>query len=156
MMMMIQPTPDGGRRITGNLPHAAFDVVVSQDITEAVILAPDGRVAGTATVKIQTPDTYKPAPRMKPAKHHSRPKTRPHIAPPGTWVAAVIFVATLGKVVPCLTCKSRASAMDQAGWRGMPGLLGGWAIRRWLVPMSRILTKRHATKTRADGGAHLG
>ena len=59
-----------------------------------------------------------------------QPQKRARLLPPGTWLAMLVKVLSLGFLSPCAGCRSRAKAMDEAGWRGLPRLWWGWVIRR--------------------------
>lgn len=55
---------------------------------------------------------------VSPSVSEYKYKSTSKILPPGTWLSLLIQVVTFGKIRPCTSCKSRASAMDRLGWIG--------------------------------------
>lgn len=64
---------------------------------------------------------------------HLPPPRRKTAGGPGTVLAWLIRILTLGLVRPCTTCKSRIRRMDQMGWWGVLTL----GTRRNLMPGTR-------------------
>ena len=136
--MKFTPTINGGRLLAGDTPFGLFSIQVDESVVDAKIINRHDRIVGAATVIIRDPKV-RPKPERQETSHEASkmadtdtPKHR--LAPPGTWLASLIFVVTLGRIRPCTACKSRARAMDQAGWSGLIHLWARWAWRRLFPP----------------------
>ncbi len=124
MKTTVNPTKEEGRRLVIERPWLTFEakLLPDSDGKEGTIQSSAGQLVGEWSAKFTKPTAPEPVaePKVRPKP---APARRPRIMPPGTWLTAAIMVMTVGFVRPCARCKSRASLMDRAGWRGVPRLL---------------------------------
>lgn len=134
---MVKPTRDGHWLVEASDAWGRFRLRVRQGVASARIVDDQGEDAGQAEFGFGDAAITPPAAsrtggcgKKKTAAAAADPTPQTRIAPPGQWLAAAVFVTSLGFIRPCTACKSRAAAMDQAGWLGLPRLGIRWIIER--------------------------
>ena len=115
--MRLGPTADGdGRVASGVTPYGRYRVEWDAD----------GQLVSAELSKAEPPKA-KP---VRDSLASGRAPRTGRLMPPGTWLVNAIALITIGLVRPCTGCKSRARAMDRAGWKGLPVLLLRWCWPR--------------------------
>jgi hypothetical protein len=124
MKLTVSPTKESGRRLQVERPWLTFEanLLAGSDGEKGTIRSKSGQLLGEWSAKFTEPTPPKPVVETNP-RPQPPPVARKRVMPPGSWLTMAIMVMTVGFVRPCARCKSRASLMDRAGWRGVPRLL---------------------------------